>query len=146
MTRSYQPSKFHLATTLSTKYTNEENNLRQQYNMTASSKGSIFSLLDTSKPQIRLIHIEPGPDNDEITCTLHLADFEDDSCRYEALSYEWGDASNTSFYVILNGKKFSVRENLWSALLYLRMKETVRIIWIDALCINQHNQEKETIR
>jgi hypothetical protein len=98
--------------------------------MTASSKGSIFSLLDTSKPQIRLIHIEPGPDNDEITCTLHLADFEDDSCRYEALSYEWGDASNTSFYVILNGKKFSVRENLWSAL----------------LCINQQNQEKETIR
>jgi Heterokaryon incompatibility protein (HET) len=109
--------------------------------MTNSPNGSIFSPLDTSKPQIRLIHIEPRPpDNGEITCTLHLADLEDDSCRYEALSYEWGDASNTSFYIILNGQKFSVRENLWWALLNLRMKETVRIIWIDALCINQENE------
>jgi hypothetical protein len=73
-------------------------------------------------------------------CTLHLADLEDDSCHYEALSYEWGDESNTSFYIILNGQKFSVRENLWSALFYLRMKDTVRIIWIDALCINQENK------
>lgn len=55
--------------------------------MTDSSKSSIFSPLDTSKPQIRLIRIEPG--DDEITCTLHLSDLEDDSCHYEASHAMW---------------------------------------------------------
>src|SRR5437868_5899712 len=38
---------------------------------------------------------------------------------YLALSYTWSDASNQRT-ILLNGKQFSVRQNLWSCLWQLR--------------------------
>ncbi|KAF8846418.1 HET-domain-containing protein, partial [Acephala macrosclerotiorum] len=89
--------------------------------------------------QVRLLRLQPRLKDslDIITCTLEVADLTDQDCRYEALSYEWGDATNTSFSITLQGKDFSVRENLWWALWYLRLENDVRTLWIDALCINQ---------
>ena len=55
---------------------------------------------------------------------------------YEALSYTWG-INKTTKQIILNGKRFMVTENLYSALQYLRFKNEDRILWIDAICIDQ---------
>lgn len=60
--------------------------------------------------------------------------------RYEALSYVWGDPNpKTPFSIYLNGLRFKVTDNLYSALRRLRRPERNRILWIDAICINQND-------
>jgi hypothetical protein len=55
---------------------------------------------------------------------------------YEALSYAWGNT--TSPYVIsLNGVDFNVGENLFHAFSHLREYDVERVLWVDAICINQ---------
>ena len=57
---------------------------------------------------------------------------------YEALSYVWGDASVTQ-PILLHGKPFEVTRALWIAVQYLRLENWPRIIWVDAICINQED-------
>jgi hypothetical protein len=62
---------------------------------------------------------------------------------YDALSYVWGDSDNPqSIYI---GKHdLSVNRNLYAALSRLRNFSLERIIWVDAICIDQKNtKEKE---
>jgi len=99
---------------------------------------SLYSPLNKSKSEIRLLRLQPRSSAEAITCSLHLADLDDEHCKYEALSYQWGDASKMK-QMILDGRSVTVRENLWWALWYLRRQDGIRVIWIDALCINQEN-------
>jgi hypothetical protein len=39
--------------------------------------------------------------------------------------------------ISIDGQTCSVRENLWLALYHLRLNDTSRVLWIDALCIDQ---------
>jgi len=102
---------------------------------------SIFPPLDKSKAEIRLLHLQPRVvAGDKITCTLRLADLDTKDCEYEALSYEWGLETDTIFTAVINEEEVTIRENLWWALWYLRAEEGERVIWIDALCINQTSE------
>lgn len=69
-----------------------------------------------------------------------------DPDNYVALSYAWGPEEPTES-IYINGQLVEVRENLAAALRQLRTIEYFRgggKIWIDALCINQEdNEEKE---
>jgi len=56
---------------------------------------------------------------------------------YEALSYTWG-SSGTDIHIELDGQDSSIRPNLAYALAALRRSEP-RVLWVDALCINQNN-------
>jgi hypothetical protein len=65
---------------------------------------------------------------------------------YEALSYEWGEASQVAPgqrypEILLDGSRLRVRENLLLALYYIRIgrEESNSYLWIDALCIDQTN-------
>ncbi|KAH7138748.1 heterokaryon incompatibility protein-domain-containing protein, partial [Dendryphion nanum] len=60
---------------------------------------------------------------------------------YEAFSYVWGDRMHKS-QIQLRGNPFAVSENLYLSLQNLRSTEKDRILWIDALCINQSNQRE----
>ena len=99
--------------------------------------------------QIRLVTLLPGEGSDQIVCTLqHNTSPPPKNSRfkasipYEALSYVWGPPEITR-NILLNGKLFSVRDNLWAALSQLRFADRERTLWIDALCINQEDvQEK----
>jgi hypothetical protein len=88
--------------------------------------------------EIRLVHINPstGPEG-IIHCNLVTVNLED-SPQFEALSYEWGPAL-PNVQIMMNGRSISVRENLWWALRHLQLDGRSRVIWIDALCINQQN-------
>jgi hypothetical protein len=99
---------------------------------------SLYSPLNKSKLEIRLLHLQPRSWGEAITCSLHLADLDDEHCKYEALSYEWGDPDKTK-QIILDDRSVIVRENLWWALWYLKRQGEIRVIWIDALCINQED-------
>ncbi|ELQ44800.1 hypothetical protein OOU_Y34scaffold00050g16 [Pyricularia oryzae Y34] len=60
---------------------------------------------------------------------------------YEALSYTWACEDGTSetikHTIIMNGKVHHVTTNLFHALSSIRLDHEDRIVWIDALCINQ---------
>jgi hypothetical protein len=55
--------------------------------------------------------------------------------EYETLSYVWGDPTVTK-PIILDGEIFEVTTNLESALRHIR-KSWPRLLWVDAVCINQ---------
>lgn len=43
----------------------------------------------------------------------------------------------TSLLAIDGIRTMEVRENLGNALRHLRLKDKVRVLWVDAICINQ---------
>ena len=62
---------------------------------------------------------------------------------YEAISYAWGDP-NEMIIVQVNQRAFAVRKNLNSALRHLILASSDRLLWVDAICINQNDiGEKE---
>lgn len=84
--------------------------------------------------QIRLVQIHPRNTN-EISCSLIHTGL-DDAPAFEALSYVWGQQTNLQ-KIRLDGKRFFVTENLYKALKRLRLPDENRLIWVDALAINQ---------
>lgn len=71
---------------------------------------------------------------------------------YEALSYVWGsqevEEQTTHSIIIVEDQKddqeFAVMQNLHVALLHLQDYDIPRVIWVDAVCIDQSNNiEKE---
>ncbi|KAI9933594.1 hypothetical protein MW887_008067 [Aspergillus wentii] len=60
---------------------------------------------------------------------------------YEALSYVWGN-SPKRVSILVNGCLFYVTPNLWSALFRLRRRKRGRLLWADAICINQNDWEE----
>lgn len=102
---------------------------------------------------IRVLTIRHGTFDDAIECTLTSRPLADprtpDSASqppsYEALSYHWGDGDADEIIKIYTGDRpswprdFKVRRNLHSALRHLRFLDRPRILWIDAICINQAN-------
>lgn len=67
---------------------------------------------------------------------------------YEALSWRWGNESTDEYAIIIKTKdgerKKRVSYTLGLALKYLRYKTKPRMIWIDALCINQANFDERS--
>ncbi|KAF2439782.1 HET-domain-containing protein [Karstenula rhodostoma CBS 690.94] len=65
---------------------------------------------------------------------------------FVALSYTWGDAQDKK-EIVVDGKKVKVQSNLEAALRVLQYKKPLRTgyrIWIDALCINQGDNEEKS--
>lgn len=58
--------------------------------------------------------------------------------EYEAISYTWGN-SPASRIITLDNQPFKVRPNLEDALESLRLQDRKRLIWVDAICIDQGN-------
>lgn len=74
---------------------------------------------------------------------LELETYTVDNCpEYEAISYTWGGENGDStlcrpIYVGPYWDLLAVTENCWEMLRFVRPREGVRMIWVDALCINQ---------
>lgn len=113
---------------------------------------SAYGSLRSSSTQIRLLRLlpfrktedeTPGPWHDcaNIECDLVTVDLER-APDYEALSYTWGEPAPTT-QVAANGEMVPVRPNLTYALAALRSSEP-RLLWIDALCINQDDVQERS--
>ena len=68
---------------------------------------------------IRLLILRQGSFDDPIHCQLEQVSLSDEHA-YEALSYVWGDASDTS-PISLNGVLYHITKNLECALRYLHL-------------------------
>ncbi|KAF9739538.1 heterokaryon incompatibility protein [Paraphaeosphaeria minitans] len=101
----------------------------------------VYAPLNSSLDEIRLLRLLPGSDEDRLRCTLSIVSL-DDRPHYEALSYVWGDDLEDTFPISLGGHTVQIRRNLHSALRGIRYLDCERILWIDALCIDQENVEE----
>lgn len=90
---------------------------------------------------IRLVQINPGCDQEPLECSLipGVITFS----QYEALSYAWGN-TDLVMPIKLDGSTFMVTKSLEFALRHLRMRDRWRILWIDAICINQTDIKERT--
>jgi hypothetical protein len=96
---------------------------------------------------IRLLRLLPSEDEDAvIQCQLFNCSLQRSgrgAYPYDALSYVWGK-SNETRSIRIDQLDFPIQPNLHDALTRLRHQYIERIIWVDAICINQaDNKEKE---
>ena len=104
---------------------------------------------------IRLLRLMPHDDNDAaIQCQIFeyaLQKPSQGTHLYEALSYVWGPENNQQpIYVqsdsgppTENNGCLHVTSSLHTALLHLRNHVLERILWIDAICINQEDDDEK---
>lgn len=90
--------------------------------------------------EIRLLILEPGRRNTPLECRLVRCRVSDDTW-YEALSYAWGDAPSQNM-LKCNGEMIRITESLKSALKYIRHPLARRVLWVDAVCIDQQDTEE----
>jgi hypothetical protein len=100
-----------------------------------------------SPTNIRLLRLLPKEiDPENIRCELFeysLLDGGRWSHLYEAVSYVWGSQENL-LTIAVDNQSFQITRKLFTALQHVRDDKLPRIIWVDAICINQkEDTEKE---
>ena len=109
---------------------------------TASPKLFCYNPLRDDHECIRLLRILPARSGDTVECQLD--EVETENCPpFEALSYVWGARSASDPIIRVSGSNFQVTRNCYDAIVHLRGTETPRVVWIDAICIDQDNAQEK---
>lgn len=103
-----------------------------------------YSPLDEENHEIRLLTLLPGRFSEDIQINLRTERLTTTQIpKYEALSYVWGSTkSPKTIFISAHDqlrRTLAVTQNLAQALQYLRLKDDSRVLWIDAICINQED-------
>lgn len=104
-----------------------------------------------SPRHIRLLHLnarDEGDKRDHVACEVYQASLDDLATTgqpiFAALSYAWGDA--TPRHTIQCGtSKAPVADNLYKALVHVRYPHQRRLLWVDAISIDQQNIAEKNI-
>jgi hypothetical protein len=103
-----------------------------------------YMALDSNLKEIRVLQVAPGAGLDIITCTLkHISLLGDQIPCYETISYCWGLTRNESI-MQLNGSLISVPSSSEAAVRRMRLIDKPRVLWIDAICIDQSSQSEKS--
>lgn len=105
---------------------------------------SEYPALKSPASNIRLLHLHPSSDLWGIEATLEQHSFLERP-QYTALSYTWGDPAKVR-PITVNGKRMNVTENLWNALFHIRDAHRKQVLWVDAISINQDDNEEKSIQ
>jgi hypothetical protein len=96
----------------------------------------IYTQLRAERHETRVAKILPSRRQcTPIRCTLEVVSLQDNP-EFEALSWSWGDLHST-ISITLQNQPWQVPVNLRRALRQLRFQDKPRVVWIDALSINQ---------
>lgn len=123
-----------------------------------------YKPLDEARLEIRYLVLLPGSREAPVKALLATAPLaEDNHASFEALSYTWGSPIDPMTIAIqtaelastespvsyvenniaaISSKPFgtvSITQNLGHALPYFRYRDRPRVMWIDAICINQQD-------
>jgi hypothetical protein len=109
-----------------------------------SARSSWVTYYPLKANEIRLLTLQPGSKRDIIQCTICHGNLRE-SPKYEAVSYMWG-SEHFLKQMEIDGRICSVRNNLWTALWHLRLRHKQRILWVDALCINQSDDVERGVQ
>jgi hypothetical protein len=95
--------------------------------------------LSSSRRQIRLIRLQASPVlRDVVKCEIEKFNI-DKVPAYEAISYAWGDASDLTHVKVGVRHRLLITKSLETALRYMRHPHKERLLWADAVCIDQNN-------
>lgn len=87
---------------------------------------------------IRLLELQTGGKDDLIACKLQQVELKTCVKQYEALSYVWG-SSEGSTQIQVDDASLEIGPNLLCALKDLRRIDSPRLLWVDAISIDQSN-------
>lgn len=90
---------------------------------------------------IRLLIVHPGAGEEKLKGSFKLEDLNSLHLEYEALSYYWGPAVFLR-KILIDGVRHQITQTLYDALVRLRLPNTERDLWADAVCINQSSNEE----
>lgn len=111
----------------------------------------LYSTLNTSRQETRILYLNAGKMEDPISGDLRTVSLANVLAEpYEALSYCWGSAGQTSQVMLRSesmndGISLSISVSLHQALVHLRPEVgPPRRLWIDAISINQADTEERS--
>lgn len=89
----------------------------------------------TAPQTIRLMHVHPGSESDPVEISLVTTAL-GEAPGFESISYCWGDAQHQR-QLTCDGATFSITNSLFTGLVRFRHAHQPRVLWADAVCINQ---------
>jgi hypothetical protein len=93
--------------------------------------------LELPRRHIRLLDLQAGEAGSPFHGSFRQTCI-DDAPAYEALSYTWGPSMTSSVFQC-DGSVIPLTANLELALSRLRLLDNTRVLWVDQICINQHD-------
>jgi hypothetical protein len=100
---------------------------------------SIYQELDQERKEIRLLVLLKAQLDEPIYCRLqHTYLDADPTPPYETISYVWGDRTVTEL-IAVNDHGLKVPASARRVLQRFRLPDKDRVLWIDAVCINQQD-------
>lgn len=111
-----------------------------------------YHRIDLATDAIRLIRIVKGLYDTPIRCEVFESYLDrKNGVPYEALSYTWGDLSIAQVPVeIINASSTTslclhIYPNLYQILRHLRYEKEDRVMWVDAICIDQNRSHRALV-
>ena len=94
---------------------------------------------------IRVLELLPGSSGSALSCRILEIHRENSDVEFEAISYVWGSPVPACFLrEIESNTMLRITENLFLALRALRYRDRSRILWADAICINQSDNDEKS--
>ncbi|PVH78634.1 hypothetical protein DL98DRAFT_421844, partial [Cadophora sp. DSE1049] len=109
-----------------------------------SSQNFHYQPLDTAQEEIRILILYgsdlSAPRSGQAELRIVALDRYPE---YEALSYQWG-TSSADQSIVIDGQHKAITPNLALALHSLRHEMRERVLWVDAICINQRSTKEKS--
>jgi hypothetical protein len=98
--------------------------------------------LNPSLSTVRILRLRKGAGDDPVNVKLQVVSL-NDRPYYEVLSYVWGEQTVTK-RIGVDDVSFEATVNLFSFLHCLRLVDRDRLLWADAICIDQNSRQEKS--